>query len=185
MSKINDEFMEAYKKIDIFCRDSLGTSTGVTTYIDEMRNISDGDSYVPGWKESLDCLVKYRHIRNNYSHEIGSSYSDICDWDDVLWLRHFYVKLLKVKDPLALYNHGKTSTYKKQKVIKVKTSNFYPEVEKVINEDKISKFSQEFDRINEGHQESKRSSPSIVILALIIIIALAVAALGIAYIVVF
>ena len=37
MSQINDEFMEAYKRIDKFCKDAFGTEKGVTSYIDEMR----------------------------------------------------------------------------------------------------------------------------------------------------
>ncbi len=167
MSKINDEFMEAYKRIDQFCKDALGTDKGVTSYIDEMREKADGYKYVPGWKDNLDSLVKYRHIRNNYSHEIGSSYSDICEWEDVFWLRKFYEKLLNVKDPLSIYSLAKNP-------IKNKHNTSVQEIKT-------------YDYENSGQKHrKKRLLPIIgIILILIVLIALAAVALGIAYIIFF
>ena len=170
MSKINDEFMEAYKRIDHFCKDALGTDKGVTSYIDEMREKTDGYKYVPGWKDNLDSLVKYRHMRNNYSHEIGSSYSDICEWDDVFWLREFYQKLLNVKDPLSIYSLAKNPIKNKHNtnVQEIKTYDYENSGQR-----------------NEPKHRKKRLLPIIgIILILIVLIALTAVVLGIAFIIV-
>ena len=169
MSKINDEFMEAYKSIDQFCKDALRTDKGVTSYIEEMRTKTDGYKFVPGWRDNLDCLVKYRHLRNNYSHEIGSSYSDICEWNDVFWLREFHEKLLKVEDPLSLYKAAKTPVNNKpnshsQKIVEYNTEDY-------VQRENSKKFGKSF--------------ALGVILVLIILIALVAVALGTAFIIFF
>lgn len=172
MSKINDEFMEAYKRIDHFCKDALGTDKGVTSYIDEMREKTDGYKYVPGWKEDLDNLVRYRHIRNNYSHEIGSSYSDICEWNDVFWLREFHEKLLKVKDPLSLYKAAKTPVKSKQSSYSRNDTDYYPD---------------NYQDDSDYEESNRKSGISLglgVFLIFIMLISLAAVALGIACIIV-
>ncbi len=170
MSKINDEFMEAYKRIDQFCKDALMTDKGITSYIEEMRVKSDGYRFVPGWNESLNCLVKYRHIRNNYSHEVGSSYSDICEWDDIFWLREFYDSLIHVQDPLSIYKKAKDQLSSKQ----------------TLNTNKTINNTEDFVELDEPKMNRKKSRIPLVIgivLFFVILLALAALALGIAFIV--
>lgn len=166
MSQINDEFMEAYKRIDKFCKETFGTEKGVTSYIDEMREKTDGYKYVSYWKGTLDCLVKYRHLRNNYSHEVGSSYSDICEMNDVYWLRKFYEKLISAEDPLSLYKKAKDQ----------KQSNLASNTKKTKTKEDII----ERNKPIEEYKKKKTKSAFRVILILIILIALTVLAIDIA-----
>ena len=167
MSELNDEFIEAYKRIDNFCKDSLCTDKGVTSYISEMRGKTDGYKFVPGWKNDLDCLVKYRHMRNNYSHEVGTSYYDICDWDDVLWLRRFYEKLINVEDPLSLYNATNRSYDNKIKHYSTRINNYNPD---------------NFERKNAKKNMSFRNVG--MVLFLILLIALIALAIGVSIVIV-
>ena len=72
MTQINDEFMEAYKHLDKICREIFSAEKGVTTYIDEMREISDGSRFVSSWNNVLNRLIQLRKIRNDYAHEVGN-----------------------------------------------------------------------------------------------------------------
>ena len=84
--------MEIYKRIDAFCRDTYRADKGVTSYIDEMSRIGGATWGVLGWNETLNKLKNYRHIRNAYTHDVGTSYTDICTQEDVEWLQSFYDK---------------------------------------------------------------------------------------------
>ena len=114
MSKRNDDFMEIYKRIDAFCRDAYQVEKGLTTYIDKMKEISDGSRYVSGWDLTLRRLIDYRHIRNNYAHEVGSTAMDICEEADIEWLKKFYKSLMDAQDPLAVYRKAKQPVQNKQ-----------------------------------------------------------------------
>lgn len=103
MSRLNDEFMEAFKHIDKICKEMYSSNNGVTTYIETMERTPGGSSYVSNWDLILKTLKDYRHIRNQYAHEVGSSYNDICNQQDVDWLNNFYESLMNTTDPLAMY----------------------------------------------------------------------------------
>ena len=47
-----------------------------------MKEVNDGNRYVPLWNKTLYKLKHYRYIRNNYVHEVGTSQYDICTRDD-------------------------------------------------------------------------------------------------------
>ena len=76
---------------------------GITTYINEMERIPNGSGVVSNWNSTLRRLKELRHIRNQYSHEIGTSYTELCTWEDVDWLNVFYEDILNTRDPLAQY----------------------------------------------------------------------------------
>lgn len=103
MLSINDEFMEAYKRVDKICKEMFDSDKGVSTYIDVMESNADGAWRVSGWRDVLKRLNNYRHIRNKYVHETDTSYSDICTPNDIAWLKRFYKMLLETTDPLAEY----------------------------------------------------------------------------------
>jgi hypothetical protein len=109
MTQINDEFMEAYKHLDKICREIFSAEKGVTTYIDEMREISDGSRFVSSWNNVLNRLIQLRKIRNDYAHEVGNAYEDICSPADIQWLNDFYNAILLTSDPLALYRKATSS----------------------------------------------------------------------------
>ena len=113
MSRLNDEFMEIYKRIDSFIREAYHSDKGVTTYIDEMNSKAGASWSILGWNETLENLKNYRHIRNSYTHDVGTSYSDICSYEDIEWLKGFYNKLMTAQDPMSLYLKQKQEASKK------------------------------------------------------------------------
>ena len=127
MTRINDEFMEAFKHLDKICKELFDAEKGVTSYIDEMERITNGPRYVPNWNFVLRRLKDLRHIRNNHSHEIGTSYGDICSPEDVQWLVSFYNDIMNTNDPLALYRKAtapKPRAQKAQPYTPVNPSNY-------------------------------------------------------------
>ena len=88
MTNLNNDFMESYKHLDKICKEIFNSEKGVTTYIDTMKEVNDGNRYVPLWNKTLYKLKHYRHIRNNYVHEVGTSQYDICTRDDIEWLNN-------------------------------------------------------------------------------------------------
>ncbi len=127
MTRINDEFMEAFKHLDKICKELFDAEKGVTSYIDEMERITNGPRYVPNWNFVLRRLKDLRHIRNNHSHEVGTSYGDICSPEDVQWLVSFYNDIMNTNDPLAQYRKAtapKPRTQKAQPYTPVNPSNY-------------------------------------------------------------
>lgn len=108
MTNLNNDFMESYKHLDKICKEIFNSEKGVTTYIDTMKEVNDGNRYVPLWNKTLYKLKHYRHIRNNYVHEVGTSQYDICTRDDIEWLNNFYKEIMKTTDPLARYRREKS-----------------------------------------------------------------------------
>ena len=108
MTRINDEFMEAYKQLDKLCKELFLAEKGVTSYIDEMKRITDGPRFVSCWNETRNQLWRLRDIRNRYVHETGNTYVDICSPADIQWLYSFYNAILHTSDPLALYRRATT-----------------------------------------------------------------------------
>lgn len=134
MLSLNDRYMEAYKSLDKVCREIFGVNEGITTYINTMKNISDGDRWVINWNEDLKNLMDYRQIRNQYVHEIETSYSDICTEEDIKWLNGFYQRILKTFDPLALYE--KENKNRQMTKMAVPSNNYQKKEEVLIKEEK-------------------------------------------------
>ena len=107
MTNLNNDFMESYKHLDKICKEIFNSEKGITTYINVMEEINDGNRYVPLWKESLYKLKHYRYVRNTYVHEVGTSQNDICTPDDIEWLNNFYKEIMQTTDPLAQYRRKK------------------------------------------------------------------------------
>ena len=133
MSRLNDEFMENYKRIDAFCRDTYRADKGVTSYIDEMSRIGGATWGVLGWNETLNKLKNYRHIRNAYTHDVGTSYTDICTQEDVEWLQSFYDKLMSAQDPISLYTQKKQASSKTASSVYIRVKENEQKEENVIH----------------------------------------------------
>lgn len=100
-------FIDAYKRLEKLCSEMYGNHHGITSYIDEMKNISDGSSYVSGWNADLKQLKHYRWVRNKIVHEPGYTEENMCEPGDSKWLLAFHSRILAQNDPLSMYRKGK------------------------------------------------------------------------------
>lgn len=167
MSIINDEFMEIYKRIDAFCRDTYKSDKGLTSYIDEMSRIGGATWGVLGWNETLNKLKNYRHIRNSYTHDVGTSYSDICSQEDIEWLQGFYDKLMYAQDPISLYMQ------KKQASSKPVTREYIQPAKSEPKEESVN-YNQDVPSTSYRQPEPRKSSKGCLIFLLVLIIVIVV-----------
>ena len=100
-ARLNQNFLEHYLELDRACCEKFGVvAGGVTEYINRLNNAR----FAPGRDNVLPRLVKYRNIRNKFSHEAGALRSCTeLERADVRWLRAFSRDLDRKKDPLSLY----------------------------------------------------------------------------------
>lgn len=111
MSLIEDAFLEEYKRLDKLCSEIYQTRTGISTYIEDMTNISYVQSrHISHWNEDLQHLRALRSLRNRLVHECGTLDMDMCSACDVDWLESFYQRILRCTDPLALLHRRTTIT---------------------------------------------------------------------------
>ncbi len=187
MSRLNDEFMEIYKRIDAFCRDTYRADKGVTSYIDEMSRIGGATWGVLGWNETLNKLKNYRHIRNAYTHDVGTSYTDICTQEDVEWLQSFYDKLMSAQDPISLYTQKKQASSNTASSVYIRVKENEQKEENVIHY-------QEATPATSYRQEEPRKSKKgclifflvfIAVIVLIVLLILALFGFSVAYLVKF
>ena len=134
MSHINDEFMESFKHLDKICREIFKSDKGVSSYIEEMEKIVNGAKYVANWNYVLRMLKDLRHIRNQYAHEIGSSYDNICAPEDIEWLKSFYNEIMNTTDPLAQYRKATIKKQEKAKTTESKSMASVPNPSKLTQE---------------------------------------------------
>jgi hypothetical protein len=101
MNKLEMEFFEEYKKLDVTLKNKYSTKTGVTSYIENMERFSDGEIFVPSWREDYKALKHYRWLRNKLAHEAGEDVD--LNKSDLAGLKKFFANVSKNKDPYALY----------------------------------------------------------------------------------
>jgi hypothetical protein len=58
---------------------------------------------VPDWAHDLKQLKHYRWVRNQIVHEPDCTEEELCTPADTQWLDVFYDRILRRKDPLAVY----------------------------------------------------------------------------------
>lgn len=99
--RINEQFLAGYIELDKNCCDKFGVTTGgVTEYINRLNNAR----FAPGRDDVLPRLVRYRNLRNKFSHEVGALRRvDEVTKVDVHWVRSFNRDLLKKRDPISAY----------------------------------------------------------------------------------
>lgn len=100
MQALDNEFFEAYKRLDRLCSDIYGCRNGVSQYIEDM----DGASYqgrlaVPLWERAHKTLKHLRWVRNQIAHDSGRIL--ICDESDIQDVNDFYDDIMSGCDPLA------------------------------------------------------------------------------------
>lgn len=103
MNNLNLIFLEEYKHLDKLCSELYDGQPGVTSYINEMKNVNWNDARdIPDWKSDLNELKRLRHIRNHLAHTEGAFDEKLCTNEDVNWVKDFRNRILKQTDPLAL-----------------------------------------------------------------------------------
>lgn len=101
MKKLEMEFFDEYKKLDVTLKNKYSTKTGVTSYIENMERFSDGEGLVPSWREDYKALKHYRWLRNKLAHEASEDVD--LNKSDLAGLKKFFANVSKNKDPYALY----------------------------------------------------------------------------------
>lgn len=96
-------FLDAYKHLEQECGEVTHDGRKVTAYIEEMESIRDGAKMVKGWDDDLAKLKYYRRLRNELAHNPDASERKLVKGADIKWVRAFYKRLKKGKDPLSLY----------------------------------------------------------------------------------
>ena len=94
-------FMQSYKRLDVLCRDMNGI--GISGYIADMEQLTNGRLFVAGWEEDYRLLKHYRHIRNRIAHDVDATEDALCTAEDAAWIEEFYGHILNQTDPLAVY----------------------------------------------------------------------------------
>lgn len=103
MNNLNLIFLEEYKQLDKLCSELYDGQPGVTSYINEMKNVNWNDARdIPNWKSDLNELKRLRHIRNHLAHTEGAFDEKLCTNEDVNWIKDFRNRILKQTDPLSL-----------------------------------------------------------------------------------
>ena len=97
------EFLDTYKRLDNLCKDLLGSSVGITSYIKEMEECRVYAYKIKNWETDYRKLKHYRYIRNQIVHENSASESSLCNINDCRWLAEFYQRILNQMDPLSQY----------------------------------------------------------------------------------
>ncbi len=99
-TKINQEFLAAYIRLDKACAEKLDTRTGVTEYIGKLTNMR----FAPSREKILPSLIKYRKIRNRIAHEPDAMKEiDRISKEDILWLKALEKDVMRGRDPVSKY----------------------------------------------------------------------------------
>ena len=70
MQAIDNEFFEAYKRLDRLCSDIYGCRNGVSQYIEDMERVSyQGRLAIPSWEQAYKrrqscCSVLYKSCKS-------------------------------------------------------------------------------------------------------------------------
>lgn len=112
MNNIILEFLEEYKSLDELCKQILSSDRGISTYIDEMDQESQGYINVDCWEKDYKRLKKMRWIRNQLVHETNSFQDDLINIEDIEWIKTFRSRILECKDPFSLLYQSRNTKRK-------------------------------------------------------------------------
>lgn len=100
MQALDNEFFEAYKRLDRLCSDMYGCRSGVSQYIENMETqFSYGQFAIPAWEQSYKMLKHLRWVRNQIAHDSGQL--QICEEYDIHDVNEFYDGIISGQDPLT------------------------------------------------------------------------------------
>ena len=100
MQAIDNEFFEAYKRLDRLCSDIYGCRNGVSQYIEDMERVSyQGRLAIPSWEQAYRTLKHLRWVRNQLAHDSGQL--QLCEERDIQDTNSFYDDIVLGCDPLT------------------------------------------------------------------------------------
>lgn len=101
MHSFDNDFFEAYKRLDSVCSDLYSTRNGISEYIADMETkASQGHLLIPSWDSDYKSLKHIRWVRNRIAHDADDS--QISETSDLSFAQDFYHRILSEKDPLTL-----------------------------------------------------------------------------------
>ena len=106
MDDIIIKFLRAYKKLDELCKQVLGSSRGISEYIDQMQNEGEDCLKIPNWYNDLKELKRLRWMRNRLVHDADSFDVLTITREDILYLKEFRSRILECEDPFALLRNS-------------------------------------------------------------------------------
>lgn len=102
-SKLNQELVEEFGRLEQLCNQIYGENHGVTRYIEDMDNLPSSARYkVDGWDYYYKTLKLVRHKRNNLSHGEVLFNEKYAEPEDIQFISDFYKLILNSKDPISL-----------------------------------------------------------------------------------
>ena len=97
----DNDFFEAYKRLDKLCSEMYSYQNGVSEYIAQMeRHTYKGQYRVPTWNNDYKQLKHVRWVRNQIAHDSGSY--QISEVGDLNFVQEFYSRIFSGGDPLTL-----------------------------------------------------------------------------------
>lgn len=114
MQALDNEFFEAYKRLDRLCSDLYGCRNGISQYIEDMDRAPYRERLaVPSWERVYKTLKHLRWVRNQIAHDSGQI--QFCDESDIQYTNAFYDDIVSGHDPLTQlrkYREAHTTTKK-------------------------------------------------------------------------
>lgn len=100
MQALDNEFFEAYKRLDCLCSDIYGCRNGVSQYIEDMERASyQGRLAIPSWEQTYKMLKHLRWVRNQLAHDSGQI--QLCEECNIQNTNRFYDDIMSGRDPLT------------------------------------------------------------------------------------
>ncbi len=104
----DNDFFEAYKKLDRLCSDLYTEKNGISAYIADMESKTAMGRYlVPSWDSDYKSLKHVRWVRNQIAHE--SDVLQLSETSDLSFVQDFYDRILSEADPLTLFRKAEES----------------------------------------------------------------------------
>ena len=113
MHWLDNDFFEAYKRLDKLCSDLCSAENGVSAYIAHMESkASHGRLLVPSWAADYKNLKHVRWVRNQIAHEADTL--QISKPTDLSFVQDFHDRILSEEDPLTLFRKATAQQERKQ-----------------------------------------------------------------------
>ena len=101
LHRIDNDFFEAYKRLDRLCSDLYVEKSGISAYISDMEaKTPQARLLVPSWDSDYKNLKHVRWVRNQIAHE--SDMLQVSETSDLSFVHEFYDRILSEEDPLTL-----------------------------------------------------------------------------------
>ncbi|MBR0303085.1 MAG: hypothetical protein IJQ80_04485 [Clostridia bacterium] len=97
----DNDFFEAYKRLDKLCSEMYSCQNGVSEYIAQMEHLTYKGQYrISSWNNDYKQLKHVRWVRNQIAHDADSY--QISEAGDMAFVQEFYSRIFSGSDPLTL-----------------------------------------------------------------------------------